>query len=324
MYPSSSRLKIFGGCYQGLRQRRVYNNQLLYRKANQLIIGMVLNLSIGVSVRGGKLSIYEGERLLIKYVYVGTWKPYFYPVNGPGGNVVRGIDGREHHNQYGLSLAYGGHGEGGSTNIWSDYDEPPYGPCGRIIHKKFDRIEIDGEMAVFAETVEYIRPDEEIICEERRAMTVQPLPGNELTIDFKQEIGKPKDPGDNPFIIYSRVADWMRIYDAINRKRPENPGRIENSRGNIGEEATRGVTAEWCDYSGQYGGEWTGIAIMQHPDNPNFPGAFFTREYGLFSLSHRFPKDKEEMILKHQVYVHRGDAKSGKVEKQFQLYISSP
>lgn len=283
----------------------------------------MLKLSLRVTVGPYKLSIYEEERLITQYIYKGTWKPYFYPIKGPVANVVRGIDAREHPNQYGLSFAYGGHGEGGSTNIWSDYDEPPYGPCGRIIHKTFDRIEVCRKNVTFVETVEYIRPDEKTICSEERMVTVQPLPENELVIDFKQEIGKPNDPGDNPFIIYARVADWMRIYDAINKKRVEKPGRIENSRGHVGEEATRGVVAEWCDYSGQYGDIWTGIAIMQHPDNPSFPDAFFTREYGVLSLSHRFPKNKEKITIKHRVFIHKGDAKLGKVEQQFQMYIKS-
>jgi len=92
--------------------------------------------------RADRLLITEGARLVAGYIYRGTWRPYFYPLNGPFGNVVRGIDGSEHHNQYGLSLAYGGHGEGGSTNIWSDYDEPPYGPCGKILHDGFRHAEI--------------------------------------------------------------------------------------------------------------------------------------------------------------------------------------
>jgi hypothetical protein len=36
--------------------------------------------------------------------------------------------------------SYGGHSEGGSVNVWSDWDEPPYGPGGRIVHRGFRRM----------------------------------------------------------------------------------------------------------------------------------------------------------------------------------------
>ena len=88
------------------------------------------NTRVNIEERYDRIYIWSNEKLLAGSIYLGSWRPYFYPLNGPLGNVLRGIDGSEHHNQYGLSLAYGGHGEGGSTNIWSDYDEPPYGPPG--------------------------------------------------------------------------------------------------------------------------------------------------------------------------------------------------
>ena len=49
-------------------------------------------------------------------------------------------DQEDHPHHTGLYLAYGGHGEGGSANIWSDWDEPPYGPCGKTLHRQFTRL----------------------------------------------------------------------------------------------------------------------------------------------------------------------------------------
>jgi hypothetical protein len=59
----------------------------------------------------------------------------------PGkGAFVRGQGTGEHPHHTGLTLSYGGHSEGGSVNVWSDWDEPPYGPGGRIVHRGFRRM----------------------------------------------------------------------------------------------------------------------------------------------------------------------------------------
>ena len=46
--------------------------------------------SAGVTVQevGDRLVIRQGERHLTSYICLGIWKPYFYPLNGPSGNVV--------------------------------------------------------------------------------------------------------------------------------------------------------------------------------------------------------------------------------------------
>ena len=86
------------------------------------------------------LLISVDERLFTRYNFLGVWKPYFWPLNGVHGTVVRGAGGSDHPHHTGLYLAYGGHGEGGSANIWSDWDEPPYGPCGKMLHQRFIRL----------------------------------------------------------------------------------------------------------------------------------------------------------------------------------------
>jgi len=277
------------------------------------------NTQVSIEERYDRLYIWSNDRLLAGYIYLGTWKPYFYPLNAPSGNVVRGIDGSEHHNQYGLSLAYGGHGEGGSTNVWSDYDEPPYGPCGKILHQKFERLDGGDESAEIVEKVIYTKADGSKMCDETRSMKIFLLPNDELFIDIVQEITRPNDPGDNPFIFYARVADTMRLTE---RGKPsENPGKIENSDGNIGEEATRNQRVPWCDYSGSVGNGISGIALFDHPQNHDYPALFFTRGYGVFSAKHSYPEDSDKLTLRWGAYVHGGDAVEGKVDGKFQKML---
>jgi hypothetical protein len=273
-----------------------------------------------IETRADRLRITDGTRLVAGYIYRGTWRPYFYPLNSPHGNVVRGIDGSEHHNQYGLSLAYGGHGEGGSTNIWSDYDEPPYGPCGKILHDQFQRLESQEDAVHIVEELTYAKADGSVMCGETREMSVKILADNALVVDFTQHLSRPNDPGAMPFIFYARVADSMRLN---HRGKPlEQPGRIEDSEGRIGEEATRTQHSRWCDYSGHVGTGWSGIALLNHPENPESPAPVFTRGYGVFNVTQHYP-DTDRLTLRWCAYVHAGNATEGRVEAQYQEFINA-
>ena len=77
------------------------------------------------------LLISADNALFTRYNFLGVWKPYFWPLNANHGTVVRGAGGSDHPHHTGLYLAYGGHGEGGSANIWSDWDERLTDPAGR-------------------------------------------------------------------------------------------------------------------------------------------------------------------------------------------------
>ncbi|HLQ81891.1 MAG TPA: DUF6807 family protein, partial [Bacillota bacterium] len=78
-----------------------------------------------------------GERFA-DYIVAGGRRPYFWPVvSATGSSVVRGQGSSDHPHHTGLAISYGGHSEDGSTNIWSDWDEPPYGPGGRMVHRGF-------------------------------------------------------------------------------------------------------------------------------------------------------------------------------------------
>ena len=79
-----------------------------------------------------------GDRPFATYIVNGTRRPYFWPVHGPAGaSLVRGQGSPDHPHHTGLGVCYGGHSEGGSVNIWSDWDELPYGPGGRMLHRGF-------------------------------------------------------------------------------------------------------------------------------------------------------------------------------------------
>jgi len=61
-------------------------------------------------------------------------------------------------------------------------------------------------------------------------------------------------------------------------------GNYLTSAGKTGDEAW-GTRAEWCKAFGKIGTDSVSIAIIDHPDNPNYPTFWHARGYGLFAAN---------------------------------------
>ena len=82
-----------------------------------------------------------------------------------------------------------------------------------------------------------------------------------------------------------------------------------------------GKRAAWLDYSGPVGGEVLGIAMMDHPGNPNHPCRWHARDYGLvgtnpfangaFGEPQKTPyhqKQGQTLRFRYRVLIHKGSA----------------
>ena len=131
-------------------------------------------------------------------------------------------------------------------------------------------------------------------------------------------------------LVSVRVASSMDV---------RNGGRIENAYGGINEHETWGQPAPWCDYSGPVGVETAGIAVFDHKDNPRYPTGWHVRDYGLmtancFAWKYYRPdaKVKGDMAFKkgqktswrYRLYIHKGNARQGKVAQRFHDFIAPP
>ena len=282
--------------------------------------------ALSIKLFPGFVSVRAGTREITRYHFLGTWKPYFWPLMGPCGNVIRGASG-EHQHQAGLFLAYGGHGgESGPTNIWSDWDEPPYGICGKMLHMGFECVEGGEDGARIAERVLYVNGEGGAILEEVREMRIWALPGGACLIDWWRTVPAPNEPNGGPFMLSGRVCDAIRARD--NRSRDEDGkwtlieggGEMANAQGDMSQdERFQGET--WVDFSGKCEGGVQGIALFDHPGNPGFPGKAHASAYGPIGLSHPYPgSDGGLVTFRYGVYVHGGDAQAGKVGACYEAY----
>lgn len=290
-----------------------------------------------------RVTIQAGGQPWAVYNIQGGRRPYFWPVLGPAGaSVVRGQGTPEHPHHTGMGLAYGGHSEGGSTNIWSDWDEPPYGPGGRMVHRGFRRVASGPVYGELVEDLTYVDAYGEPIIDEVRTIRCWQSSEQARFLDFTFEITRCHDRGPRPFLFAIRLPGSFdvpatgRVTNALGRAVPAPKG---------GERTYR---AAWVDGSGPTAGPpplppsappevlvdlpgapkqeegpgrgpWNGIAILDHPANdgyPNVVGKFAVVQQ--LSQVHYPPASAPDgpFTFRTRVYVHAGDAEAARVAER--------
>ena len=97
-------------------------------------------------------------------------------------------------------------------------------------------------------------------------------------------------------------------------------GIYQNKEGDTGNDVW-GKRSAWVVLNGKINDEKISIAIIDHPENPNYPGWSHAREYGLFAINNLggrcFDKqaEKVQILLKkedsitftHQILIKDGD-----------------
>ncbi|MDQ3702268.1 MAG: PmoA family protein [Chloroflexota bacterium] len=269
------------------------------------------------------------------YNVLGGRRPYFWPLLGPSGaSVIRGQGTGEHPHHTGLGLSYGGHSEGGSSNIWSDWDEPPYGPGGRMLHRGFRRLTGGPVYGEVVQDLTYVDAYGDPIVDEVRTIRCWWASHGARYLDFHFHVLSARDRGPQPFLFMMRLPGFFdvpntgRVTNAIDRQVPL-PDRHD-----------RYYRAAWVDGSGPSGdppappatappetlvdlpgaprpqsgpgsGPWNGIALFDHPENDGFPGTI--GKYAVVqqvTQAHYPPPSapRGPFAFRHRVYVHDGDA----------------
>lgn len=284
------------------------------------------------------------------YVVSGTRRPYFWPVLGPAGtSVVRGQGSSDHPHHTGLALNYGGHAEGGSVNLWSDWDEPPYGPGGRMLHRGFRRALAGPVYGEIVEDLTYVDAYGDPFASEVRTVRWWWSSPTCRFLDFEVQIVGLSDRGTSPFLMMMRAADCFDVPDVghvTNAAGAPVPGRVYTPESYF--------AASWVDMSGPTGepppppppgppevlvdlqessaryrqtgsGPWNGIALFDHPSNHGYPatvGKYSTAQQ--VTLAHYPPDDTGSFTIYHRVLVHDGDATSSGVAAYASDYRSDP
>jgi hypothetical protein len=82
----------------------------------------------------------------------------------------------------------------------------------------------------------------------------------------------------------------------------------------------------WADFSGDFAaGRLSGAAVFVHPQHPNFPPEWMTREYGVLAVgwpgvnAQTFPADKT-FSCRYRIWLHRGTPPAEEIQKVCDAY----
>jgi len=281
------------------------------------------------------------------YVIDESNKPYLWPVIGPTGKAMtrafpmqdlpaEPAAQRDHPHHRGITF---GHESFASTDSWHDAStfakddatRHRLASLGRIAHRDFSLLAIDGDRAIVEERCDHLDPAGKTIIIERRRLIFRADQARR-TIEIDQEFRPSPDAGtvrvgDNKDAgLYVRVPASMAVDSKLG-------GTIVNSDGQLDKEAWS-KPARWCDYHGPVEGEPLGIAILNHPASHRHPTRWHVRTYGLFAANPFAGRGYDPTLpdasstlapgdvlrLHHRILLHTGDERAAAVEDAWQQY----
>ena len=128
--------------------------------------------------------------------------------------------------------------------------------------------------------------------------------------------------GKTPFgMIGVRMAKTLGVHDG--------GGRIRNSEGSVNEKAIFWTRTRWVDYSGAIeNGVLEGVALFDHPANPNHPSHFHVRNDGWMGASLTFEAPREiqpaaPLHLRYGLYIHNQMKPTADIESQWKRFAQT-
>jgi hypothetical protein len=254
----------------------------------------------------------DGRELTRLHFGANLKRPFLYPIVGPAGRSLTRMGhpqdphGHRHHNSVWIS-----HHDVAGVDFWSDSGD------GRIVTEQV--IKYDDDAAAVTIQNAWRGKDGTVLIKETRRTEVRPLADGEwlLILDLILTAnGKDIVLGKTPFgLVGVRMAKTIGVNDG--------GGTIRNSAGAVNEIDILWKPARWVDYSGPITRTATeGVALLDHPKNPNHPTVFHVRNDGWMgaSLTQREPRTiraGEPLALRYGLLVHRGQPSVDDLERRF-------
>ncbi len=261
-------------------------------------------------------------------------KPFLAPLRSASGKIVTRRfpmevvpgESRDHLHHRGLWFSYD---DVNGVKFWEN--DPSYTKprMGRIVVRN-TAWKDGGRSGTLTATMEWRDPEGKTLLVEDRDMVFYPDP-NRRTIDFRITLTAAQDVtiGDT-----KEGAFAIRLAENFTERKG---CKIVDADGRISMAKIWGKRSDWVDYTGELDGERLGVAIFDHPQNPNHPTYWHVRDYGLFSLNpfgqNAFDPQAEERRLKlpvggklafrWRVVIHPGDAETGHVADLYKEFAAT-
>lgn len=244
-------------------------------------------------------------------------RPFLYPLVGPSGRSLtrmghpRDPNGHSHHNSVWIS-----HHDVNGVSFWGDTGG------AKIVHKRVAQYEDSADEALIQVHNAWNDDTGKTLLDELRTLRFRPQNDGEwlLILDLELTAKSTVTFGKTPFgLLGVRMAKTIGVHDG--------GGRILNSNGERDEMEVFWKRAKWCDYSGPIApNKREGIAIFDHPQNPNHPTVFHVRSDGWMgsSFTHdaaRTIEPNQPLKLRYALWIHQGVPQREALEKEFQAFV---
>jgi hypothetical protein len=275
---------------------------------------------VEITEENGQLIISIGRQEYTRYQFgPPRWKPYLYPLRAANGLSLLADAPTDHRHHHGLWV---GHGRVDDADFWLERHN-----SGKIVHKTFEEIVTGKDTGSFTSVNDWTAVSGEVMLKDTRKFTFYESPTDARPFDFEillEPVGRRTVtlyPSNEAGIPHLRVAEGLTV---------KTGGTITNADGKTNERGTYKQRSPWLDCSGKLGRLACGIAVFDHPENPDFPTPWFTRDYGPFSPNYGFFQEdptiiapKSPLRLRYRIFTHSGDVNDGGVAEAWEEYARS-
>ena len=275
---------------------------------------------VEISEENGQLIVSIGGQEYTRYQFAPPrWKPYLYPLRAANGLSLLADAPTDHRHHHGLWV---GHGRVDDADFWLERHN-----SGRIVHRTFDGLISGKATGSFTATSDWTAASGDVMLSDTRTFTFHDEPSDGRTFDFEIVLRAPEGrsvtfyPSNEAGLPHVRVAEGLAV---------KTGGTLTNAEGKTNEKGTYKQRSPWLDCSGKLGRLECGIAVFDHPENPEYPTPWFTRDYGPLSPNYGFFQEdpivisaKDPLRLRYRIYTHSGDVEQGGVAAAWESYAGT-
>jgi len=240
-------------------------------------------------------------------------RPYLHPLRDASGRVVLTEDRpNDHPWQHGIFTGF--HRVNG-FNYWKEDQGKQRFVRLLDSHENADRVS-------WRALVEYIAPDGAAVLEEEDAITFHaPESTDAYIIDFDLLLrAKAQDVNFGKFFVggLSVRMPWDK----------SNPRHTHLNSNGLRDRACEQQRAAWCNVERPFGSNTFGIAVFDHPSNPNHPPGWRADEQGLINPNISALADwslpaKRERLFRYRLLVYRGSATRDQLAARFTTFATA-
>ena len=219
-------------------------------------------------------------KVVARYIYKDTPKPYVYPILSPAGLAVtrnypmKKVEGEptDHPHHRSMWFAFG---DVNGTDFWLEGEK-----AGKMVQKSidFEPITVSPYWSIHT-TNDWLLPDgRKLASDERKAAFYSCKHGLLIvsTIKINASVCGLKFGDSKEGFFAVRLAPSLTLNNG--------KGHILNSAGDKDGEAW-GKRARWVDYTGEIDGKVVGVAVFDSTANYGYPTYWHARDYGLLAAN---------------------------------------